>query len=75
MAERENRDDKDAGAIYDIMEKGIIPLYYKINDDGIPYDWVKVMKKAIKITAPLFSARRMVKEYAERFYQNALKSA
>lgn len=33
------------------------------------------MKEAIKSTAPLFSARRMVKEYAKKFYQNALKSA
>jgi glucan phosphorylase len=31
------------------------------------------MKEAIKTTAPLFSARRMVKEYAIKFYQKALK--
>jgi glucan phosphorylase len=33
------------------------------------------MKEAIKSTASLFSARRMVKEYAIKFYQNALRSA
>ncbi len=52
-----------------------IPLFYRVDDDGIPHGWVKVMKEAIKSTAPLFSARRMLKEYAKKFYQNALKSA
>lgn len=44
-------------------------------DDGIPHDWVKVMKEAIKNTAPVFSSRRMVKEYAKKFYHDALKAA
>jgi starch phosphorylase len=68
-------DIKDAAAIYNIWEKEVIPLYYKVGDDGIPHDWVKVMKEAIKSTAPLFSARRMVKEYINKFYQNAFNSA
>ena len=67
-------DVKDSEAIYNILEKEVIPLYYKVDDNGIPRDWVKVMKEAIKSTAPLFSARRMVKEYINKFYQNALKS-
>jgi starch phosphorylase len=71
----ENREAKDAEAIYNILEKEIIPLYYKLVDDGIPRDWVRVMKEAIKSTAPVFSARRMVKKYINKFYQNALKSA
>ena len=35
----------------------MVPLYYKIGDDGIPHDWIAVMKEAIKSNAPLFSAR------------------
>lgn len=68
-------DNKDAEAIYELMEKEVIPLFYRVDDDGIPHGWVKVMKEAIKSTAPMFSARRMVKEYAKKFYQTALKSA
>ena len=63
----------DAEAIYDILEKEVIPLYYDIGDDGIPHNWVKKMKEAIKSTSPLFCSRRMVKEYATKFYQKALK--
>ncbi|MBI5098315.1 MAG: alpha-glucan family phosphorylase [Nitrospirae bacterium] len=68
-------DDRDAEAIYTLLESEIIPLYYKIEDDGIPHQWVKVMKEAIKNTGAGFSARRMVKEYVNKFYHKALKSA
>lgn len=72
--DRGNGDKSDAEALYRIIENEIIPLYYRI-EDGIPHDWVKVMKEAMKSTAPLFNSKRMVKEYAWKFYQNALKSA
>ena len=68
-------DTEDAGAVYDLLENEIIPLYYRLDDDGVPVGWVKVMKEAIKNAGPFFSARRMVKEYTTKFYQNALKSA
>ncbi len=68
-------DEKDAEAIYNLLETEIIPLYYDLDDEGIPSRWVRVMKEAMKSTAALFSARRMVKEYARKFYQGALKSA
>jgi len=70
-----NRDQADAEAIYGILEKEIIPLYYRVSDDGIPHGWVKAMKESIKSNAPRFSARRMVKEYSEKFYARALKNA
>jgi starch phosphorylase len=46
-----------------------------VNDDGIPVDWVKKMKESMKSIGPLFSARRMVKEYSQKFYQTALSAA
>ena len=65
----------DADAIYRILEQEVIPLYYKVSDDGTPHDWVKVMKESIKSNGPRFSTRRMVKEYIEKFYTKALKEA
>ena len=70
-----NRDQQDAEALYGILEKEVIPLYYKVSDDGTPHDWVRVMKESIKSSAAKFSSRRMVKEYVERFYKKALEKA
>ena len=68
-----NEDQKDAEAIYRILEDNIIPLYYKFSDDGIPDDWVRIMKNSIKSNAAKFSTRRMVKEYINKFYIKELK--
>ncbi len=70
-----NRDEADAAAVYDLLGKRVIPLYYTVADDGVRHDWVKVMKETIKSNAAKFSARRMVKEYIQKYYANALKQA
>lgn len=67
-------DEPDATAIYDLLEKEIVPLFYRTDALGTPVGWVHVMKEAIKSTAARFSSRRMVKEYALKFYQKALAS-
>ena len=68
----QQRDMEDASALYDLLEKEIIPLFYHINGDGISSGWVQVMKEAIRSAGPGFSARRMVKEYANKFYAKCL---
>ena len=68
-----NKWQKDAEAIYRILEEEIIPCYYKFLDHGIPADWVRIMKNSIKSNAAKFSARRMVKEYINKFYIKELK--
>jgi starch phosphorylase len=64
----------DADSIYTLLEKEIVPLYYRISDDGIPHGWISVMRESIK-NAPKFSSRRMVKEYARKFYVPAWDAA
>jgi starch phosphorylase len=66
------RDDADADALYTLLEREIVPLYYDRGLDEIPHNWVAVMKEAIKTVAPAFSMRRMVKEYVESLYLPAL---
>jgi len=68
------RDDRDAEALYEILEKEVIPLYYRVDDKGVPRGWVKVMKEAIKVAGPNFTSRRMVKEYTEKFYRPAIET-
>ena len=67
-----DRFGSDADAVYRLLEGDIVPLYYERNDDGVPLGFVQVMKAAIKSVAPAFSARRMVREYVEKFYLQAL---
>ena len=67
--------ERDAQELYSIIEEQIVPLYYDQNESGISPGWIKIMKASIKSTAARFSSRRMVKEYANKFYQDALIQA
>jgi len=42
-------DGSDAEMIYRILEDEIIPLYYKTSESGVPQNWVKAMKAAIRL--------------------------
>jgi glycogen phosphorylase len=65
----EEQDQAHADSLYDILENEIIPLYYNERSaDGLPGDWIEVMKESITTLAPRFSMRRMIKEYAECLY-------
>ncbi len=70
----EQHDKADADEIYRVLEEEVVPLYYDRDTDGIPRRWVQVVKEAIRTAAPSFSARRMVKEYAERMYVPAMRA-
>jgi starch phosphorylase len=67
------RDRTDAEQLYRLLEEKIVPLYYDRDLKGIPVGWMQVVKEAIRSNAPMFSARRMTKEYAQQMYlQTAL---
>ncbi|MGW8143539.1 MAG: alpha-glucan family phosphorylase [Anaerolineales bacterium] len=68
------QDEEDAISLYDILENQIIPLYYKKrSSDGLPGEWIAMMKESIRTLSPQFSMRRMVKEYVEQLYVQALQ--
>jgi starch phosphorylase len=65
---RGDRTGTDAEAMYRLLEDRVIPLYYERSDEGVPHDFVQVIKAAIKSVAPRFGTRRMVREYTDLFY-------
>ncbi|ASJ08788.1 alpha-glucan phosphorylase [Thermococcus siculi] len=67
--ETEADDPKDAQALYELLEREIVPTYY-----GNRERWIYMMKESIKSIAPRFSTHRMVKEYMDRFYSRAMSN-
>ncbi len=64
----EYQNEVEGRAIYDLLEKEIVPLFYDRGADGIPRGWIACMKASLQTLCPVFSTDRMVREYAERFY-------
>ena len=60
--DEQHDDARDAAALYDLLENEVLPAF----EDAARMR--KIRREAIK-TAPAFSARRMVNEYARRYYR------
>ncbi|OCQ89362.1 alpha-glucan phosphorylase [Nostoc sp. MBR 210] len=66
------QDEVEANALYDLLEKEVVPLFYDHRDeDGLPRRWVAKMKDAIRLNCPFFNTARMVRDYAQKAYFHA----
>ncbi|MEN6394403.1 MAG: alpha-glucan phosphorylase, partial [Anaerolineaceae bacterium] len=75
IEDQERQDEADAASLYDLLEKEIVPLYYRdVNAEGMPIEWMVRMKESIRTLSPQFCNRRMLKEYLERLYLPAMKT-
>jgi starch phosphorylase len=61
-------DAADAEALYTLLESEVVPAFYDRDTNGIPRRWLQVVREAILSVASRFSARRMVKQYAETMF-------
>jgi starch phosphorylase len=60
-------DAADAESLYRTLEQTVVPLYYS-REQGLPREWIAMMKAAIQTLAPQFNSTRMVEEYARNVY-------
>ncbi len=62
------QEELDAEALYDILEKDVVPTFYQRGADGLPRQWIARMKASIEALCCFFNSHRMVREYTERCY-------
>ena len=55
----------------DLLEYEIVPQFFDRDEEGVPQRWLNCVTGSIQEMAPRFSAQRMVREYADRFYRPA----
>jgi starch phosphorylase len=61
-------DAAEASALYDLLEREVVPEFYARNEKGVPTAWVKRMRESMALLTPQFSAIRTVREYTEHHY-------
>lgn len=64
----EEQDRVESGMLYELLEREIVPRFYDRGRDGLPRDWIEMMKSAIKTIGPVFNTHRMVEDYTRSFY-------
>ena len=67
-ADADYQDRVESEALYNLLEKEVVPLFYDRDASDVPRGWVARMKASMKRLTPVFNTNRMVAEYAERFY-------
>ena len=68
-ADPDAQDDHDAGVLFDLLEKEVIPLFYQRGEDGVPRAWLARVKASMAKLVPRFSAERMLREYEAKLYR------
>lgn len=66
-------DAADAEALYRLLERDIVPLWYQQDARGVPRRWVQRMKESIRVAGRRFTARRMLQDYVTSYYAPILQ--
>ncbi|MDD2898020.1 MAG: alpha-glucan family phosphorylase [Desulfuromonadaceae bacterium] len=67
----EYQNQVEARAVYELLEKEVVPNFYDQGSDGVPRSWVATMKASMQTLCPVFSTDRMVQEYVDHSYTPA----
>jgi glycogen phosphorylase len=64
----DEQDHVESEALYELLEREIVPRFYDRGRDGLPRRWIETMKTTIRTICPVFNTHRMVTDYLEQFY-------
>ncbi len=63
------QDHHDANALFDILEREVVPMFYDRDESGVPRGWVGKIKASLRTNGPRFNASRMLNDYVTSAYR------
>jgi starch phosphorylase len=67
-ADVEEQDRRDSANLYKTLTEEVIPKFYNRDANGIPREWIAMIRRAMVTLVAKFSTSRMVRDYAEKYY-------
>jgi starch phosphorylase len=61
-------DAAEVAALYDLLERQVVPEFYARDHNGIPTAWVARIRRSMSRLTPQFSANRAVRQYTQEHY-------
>ena len=61
-------DAAEADALYALLEREIVPEFYRRDASGIPVQWAARIRESLARLTPVFSTNRTVRQYTEEHY-------
>jgi starch phosphorylase len=68
VGDPDRRDDLEAAAFYELVEKQVRTRFYDRDDSGVPQRWVDMVRHTLETTGPKVLASRMVRDYVQQLY-------
>jgi starch phosphorylase len=65
------RDELEAGSLFDLLERQVVPLYYDARPGRPPSRWLNRVRRSLGTLGPVVTASRMVRDYVEAMYEPA----
>ncbi len=62
------QDTIEAEALFDLLEREVVPEFYSRNSQDIPEAWTGRMRESMSQLTDRFSASRAVRDYTEQYY-------
>jgi starch phosphorylase len=62
------QNEVESRALYALLEKEVVPLFYDRGSDGLPRKWIRRMKASMRAICPVFNTNRMILQYMEEGY-------
>ncbi len=65
----ERRDRLEAGALFDLLERQVVPLFHERYGGPVPRRWLKKVRRSLASLGPQVTASRMVADYVTNLYE------
>ncbi|RJL25122.1 alpha-glucan family phosphorylase [Bailinhaonella thermotolerans] len=75
VTDPERRDELEAAALYDLIEREVSDRFYDRDGDGPPRRWLEMVKHTLRSLGPKVLAGRMLRDYVVDLYAPAAASA
>jgi starch phosphorylase len=69
------RDRLEANALFEILEREVVPSFYERTESGLPHRWLARVRHSLETLGPLALGSRMVADYVRDMYQPAVDAA
>jgi starch phosphorylase len=75
VEDQAERDRLEADALFEILEREVVPTFYEPGGSGMPHRWLARVRHSLEILGPFVLGSRMVADYVRHMYQPAVDSA
>ncbi len=75
VTDPDRRDDLEAAAFYELVEKQVRTRFYDVDESGVPQRWVEMVRHTLQSLGPKVLASRMVRDYVHGLYTPGAQSS